>query len=169
MTISMYDATIPVWKHFLDNLSGLIDKAVAYADTKKIDHSVLINARLFPDMFPLARQVQIASDHAKGGAARLVGIDAPKFEDDETSFAELQARIAKTIAFLDTITPQQFEGSESRDIAWVVHGIKHEMKGLQYLLDRVQPNFYFHVTTAYNILRHNGVEIGKRDFLGEQN
>ncbi len=166
MTISIYNVTIPVWKRFLDNLSLLLEKAVVYADAKKIDHSVLLNARLFPDMFPLTRQVQIASDNAKFGAARLAGIEAPKFADDETNFAELQARITKTIAFLDTITPQQLEGSENRDIVLVIHDTKQEMKGLQYLLDRVQPNFYFHITTAYNILRHNGVEIGKRDFLG---
>ena len=166
MTISIYNVTIPVWKRFLDNLSNLLNKAIVYADAKKIDHSVLLNARLFPDMFPLTRQVQIASDNAKFGAARLAGIEAPKFADDETNFAELQARITKTIAFLDTITPQQLEGSENRDIVLVIHDTKQEMKGLQYLLDRVQPNFYFHITTAYNILRHNGVEIGKRDFLG---
>ncbi len=166
MTISMYDTTIPVWKRFLNNLSSLLDKAVAYADAKKIDHSVLLNSRLYPDMFPLTRQVQIASDNAKFGASRLAGIEAPKFEDNETSFAELQARITKTITFLNTITAQQLEGSENRDIVLVIHDTKQEMKGLQYLLDRVQPNFYFHVTTAYNILRHNGVEIGKRDFLG---
>lgn len=166
MTISMYDATIPVWKHFLNNLSVLLDKTVAYADAKNIEHSVMLNARLYPDMFALTRQVQIASDNAKFGAARLAGVEAPKFEDDETNFAELQDRISKTIAFLDTITPQQLEGSENRDIILVIHDTKHEMKGLQYLLDRVQPNFYFHITTAYNIMRHNGVEIGKRDFLG---
>lgn len=167
MTISMYDATIPVWTRFLNNLSILLDKAAAYADAKNIEHGVMLNARLYPDMFALTRQVQIVSDQAKGGAARLAGIDAPKFEDDETNFAELQARISKTIAFLDTITPQQLEGSENRDIILIMHDTKHEMKGLQYLLERVQPNFYFHVTTAYNILRHNGVEIGKRDFLGK--
>jgi len=166
MTISMYDATIPVWMRFLNNLSGLLGKAVAYADAKKIDHSILLNARLYPDMFALTKQVQIASDHAKGAAARLAGIEAPKFEDNETSFAELQTRITKTIAFLNTITPQQLEGSEARDIVLLMHDTKIEMKGLRYLLDRVQPNFYFHVTTAYDILRHNGVEIGKRDFLG---
>ena len=111
-----------------------------------------LNARLYPDMFALTRQVQIASDNAKFGAARLAGVEAPKFEDDETNFAELQDRISKTIAFLDTITPQQLEGSENRDIILVIHDTKHEMKGLQYLLDRVQPNFYFHITTAYGVV-----------------
>jgi hypothetical protein len=162
----MYNITIPVWKHFLNNLSLLLDKAVAYADAKKIEHGVMLNARLHPDMFALIKQVQIASDNAKFGAARLANIEAPKFEDNETNFAELQARITKTIAFLDTITPLQLEGSENRDISLVIHDTKQEMKGVQYLLDRVQPNFYFHITTAYNILRHNGVEIGKKDFLG---
>lgn len=162
----MYDITVPVWRHFLNNLSMLLDKAVTYADAKKIDHSILMNARLYPDMLPLTRQVQIATDHAKGGAARLAGIEVPKFEDNESNFAELHSRIARTINFLNTIPPQQFEGSELRDIVLVIHDTKHELKGLPYLLERVQPNFFFHVTTAYNILRHNGVEIGKRDFLG---
>lgn len=166
MTISMYDVTIPVWKRFLNNLSALLGKAIIYSDAKKIDHSVLLNARLYPDMFPLIKQVQIAADHAKGGAARLAGVEAQKFEDNETSFAELQTRIARTIDFLNTITPQQLDGSEGRDIVMTIHDTKYELKGLPYLLERVQPNFYFHVTTAYNILRHNGVEIGKRDFLG---
>ena len=166
MTISMYDVTIPVWTRFLKSLSALLDKAVIYAEAKKIDHSVLLNARLYPDMLPLTKQVQIATDHAKGGAARLAGIEVPKYEDNETSFPELQTRIGKTIDFLNTITPQQLEGSELRDIVMVIHDTKHELKGLPYLLTRVQPNFYFHITTAYNILRHNGVEIGKRDFLG---
>ena len=166
MATSMYNLTIPVWKHFLNNLSLLLDKAVAYADAKKIEHAVMLDARLYPDMFALTKQVQIASDNAKFGAARLANIEAPKFEDNETNFAELQARISKTIAFLDNITPQQLEGSENRDIVLSIHDIKKEMKGLQYLLDRIQPNFYFHVTTAYNILRHSGVEIGKKDFLG---
>ena len=166
MAIFMYDITVPVWRHFLNNLSMLLDKAVTYADAKKIDHSILMNARLYPDMLPLTRQVQIATDHAKGGAARLAGIEVPKFEDNESNFAELHSRIARTINFLNTIPPQQFEGSELRDIVLVIHDTKHELKGLPYLLERVQPNFFFHVTTAYNILRHNGVEIGKRDFLG---
>ena len=107
MTISMYDVTIPVWKRFLNNLSALLGKAIIYSDAKKIDHSVLLNARLYPDMLPLIKQVQIAADHAKGGAARLAGVEAQKFEDNETSFAELQTRIARTIDFLNTITPQQ--------------------------------------------------------------
>ena len=166
MTNSMYEASIPVLKRFLSNLSAILAKASAYADARMIDHSVLLNARLFPDMYPLVKQVQIAADQAKGAAARLAGIEIPKFEDNESNFAELHERIAKTIAFLDTIKPEQLEGSESRDIVLTLHENKLEFKGLQYLLTWVQPNFYFHVTTAYDILRHNGVEIGKRDFLG---
>jgi hypothetical protein len=166
MTISMYEASIPVLKRFLSNLSVILTKASTYADARKIDHSVLLNARLFPDMYPLVKQVQIASDQAKGAAARLAGVEIPKFEDNESSFAELHERIAKTIAFLDTIKPEQLEGSESRDIVLTLRDRKLEFKGLQYLLTWVQPNFYFHVTTAYDILRHNGVEIGKRDFMG---
>lgn len=166
MTISMYEASIPVLKRFLGNLAAILTKASAYADARKIDHSVLLNARLFPDMYSLVKQVQIASDQAKGAAARLAGVEIPKFEDNESSFAELHERIAKTIAFLDTIKPEQLEGSENRDIVLTLRDRKLEFKGLQYLLTWVQPNFYFHVTTAYDILRHNGVEIGKRDFMG---
>ena len=166
MTISMYEITIPVWKRFLNNLSAILGKATIYADAKNIDHSVLLNARIYPDMFPLVKQVQIAADTAKGGAARLAGIEIPKFEDNESSFDELQARIAKTTGFLDAITPQQLEGSENRDIELAIHDTKLKLKGLSYLLERVQPNFYFHVTTAYDILRHNGLELGKQDFLG---
>ena len=166
MTIPMYETSIPVLKRFLSNLSAILTKASAYADARKIDHSVLLNARLFPDMYSLVKQVQIASDQAKGAAARLAGVEIPKFEDNESSFAELHERIAKTIAFLDTIKPEQLEDSESRDIVLTLRDRKLEFKGLQYLLTWVQPNFYFHVTTAYDILRHNGVEIGKRDFMG---
>ncbi|MEO8417244.1 MAG: DUF1993 domain-containing protein [Methylophilaceae bacterium] len=166
MTISMYEASIPVFKRFLSNLSAMLTKASDYADARKIDHSVLLNARLFPDMYPLVKQVQIATDQAKGAAARLAGVEIPKFEDNESNFAELHERIAKTIAFLDSVKPEQLEGSESRDIVLTLRDKKLEFKGLQYLLTWVQPNFYFHVTTAYDILRHNGVEIGKRDFLG---
>ena len=166
MTNSMYEASIPVLKRFLSNLSAILTKASDYADGRKIAHSVLLNARLFPDMYPLVKQVQIAADHAKGAAARLAGVEIPKFEDNESNFAELHERIAKTIAFLDTIKPEQLEGSETRDIVLTLHDKKLEFKGLQYLLTWVQPNFYFHVTTAYDILRHNGVEIGKRDFMG---
>ena len=126
----------------------------------------MLNARLFPDMYPLTRQVQIATDMSKGAAARLAGLEIPKYEDNETTFAELQARIAKTIAFLDTIKPAQLEGSEARAVVISVRKIDLKFTGQDYLLKWVNPNVYFHVTTTYNILRHNGVELGKQDFLG---
>jgi len=163
MSLSMYEASVPVLKHMLGSLSTLVRKAAEHAANKKIDPSALINARLFPDMFALVRQVQIATDQAKGGVARLAGVDIPKFEDDETSFDQLLARIAKTIAFLDSFSARQFE---DREIVLQLHETQMEFNGRDYLLNWVQPNFYFHVTTAYNLLRHNGVEIGKRDFLG---
>ena len=163
--IFMYDASIPVFKRFLTNLTTILTKANAYADDKGIEHSALLTARLYPDMYPLTRQVQIATDMAKGAVARLAGIDIPKYEDNEASFAELQQRIARTLTFIDSIKPEQLVGSESRDIVITVRDTKLEFKGQQYLLNWVQPNIYFHVTTAYNILRHNGLEIGKRDYL----
>ena len=165
MALSMYDASVPVLKHMLNNLAVILQKSAEHADSRKIEPGVLVNARLFPDMFPLARQVQIATDQAKGCAARLAGIAIPSFEDNETTFDELLARNAKTTAFLDSVEAQQINGSEERDIVLQLHEIKLEFKGQDYLLKWVLPNFYFHVTTAYNILRHNGVEIGKRDFL----
>jgi hypothetical protein len=164
--LSMYDAAITPLKRNLSNLATILKKGEAYADAKKIEHSVMLNARLFPDMYPLARQVQIASDMSKGAAARLAGVEIPKYEDTETTFAELQARIAKTIAFIDSIQPAQMEGSESRDIVITIRKIDLHFTGQAYLLNWVNPNVYFHVTTAYNILRHNGVELGKSDFLG---
>ena len=166
MALSMYKASIPTLKHMLNSLASILEKAAAHAASKKIAPEVFINARLFPDMFALAKQVQIATDQAKGCAARLAGVDIPKFEDKESSFEELQARIARTIAFLDGFDASQIDGSEERDIAFQIHEKKFEFKGQTYLLNWVLPNFYFHVTTAYNILRHNGVEVGKRDFLG---
>ncbi|MDR3409911.1 MAG: DUF1993 domain-containing protein [Formivibrio sp.] len=166
MTLSMYDSSIPALKHMLKSLSTLLGKAAAHAASKKIDPVVFTAARLYPDMFPLSRQVQIATDQAKGCAARLAGIDIPAFEDTETTFEELQARIAKTIAFLDGIGANQINGSEERDIVLQLRETTKQFKGKDYLHHWVLPNFYFHVTTAYDILRHNGVEIGKKDFLG---
>ncbi|MFZ4537079.1 DUF1993 domain-containing protein [Propionivibrio sp.] len=166
MTFSMYDTSVPALKRMLNNLAAILVKAAEHAASKKIDPGVFINARLFPDMFPLSRQVQIATDQAKGCAARLAGVDIPGFADNEATFDELQARIAKTIAFLDSFKAQQIDGSEERDIVLQIHERKLEFKGQAYLLNWVLPNFYFHVTTAYNILRHHGVEIGKKDFLG---
>ena len=166
MTLSMYAASTPAFRRMLGNLAAILNKAAAHADARKIDHGVLLNARLFPDMLPLIKQVQIASDTAKGCSARLAGVDIPKFEDDETSFADLQARISKTIAFVGSIPPSQIDGSEGRAITLQLRERTLEMTGQDFLTNRALPNFYFHITTAYNILRHNGIEIGKSDYLG---
>ncbi|MBV8048188.1 MAG: DUF1993 domain-containing protein [Paludibacterium sp.] len=165
MSFSMYDASVPVFKHMLCSMSAILRKAAAHAEAKKIAPEALLNARLFPDMYPLTRQVQIATDQAKGCVSRLAGVEIPSYEDTETTFDELQARIAKTLAYLDGLSPAQFDGSESRDITLTVRGEPMTFKGAHYLLQWVFPNFYFHLTTAYDILRHNGVEVGKRDFL----
>jgi hypothetical protein len=164
--LTMFDATVAPLKRTLNNLAHILKKGEEYAEAKKIEPAVLLNSRLFPDMYPLTRQVQIATDMAKGGAARLAGLEVPKYDDNETTFAELQARIAKTIAFIDSVKPVQMEGAETRDITITVRKMELAFKGQAYLLAWVQPNVYFHVTTAYNILRHNGVELGKADFLG---
>jgi len=167
MTISMYQASVPVITRSLTNLRTLLEKAAAHAEANKIDPLVLLNARLFPDMFPLVRQVQIATDMAKGGASRLAGAEVPKYEDNEASFAELIARINKAITLLETFKPAQINGSEDRDITVPMRDRNLRFKGLPYLLDYVLPNIYFHVTTTYAILRHNGVVLGKGDFLGK--
>ncbi len=164
--ISMYAASVPPIIRSLTNLKSILEKAIVYADAKKIDPSVLINARLYPDMFPLSRQVQIATDVAKGAVSRLAGVEPPKYEDNESTFPELLARIDKTIALLESFKPEQIDGSEDRTIALPMHDRTLNFEGLPYLLDFVLPNVYFHVTTVYAILRHNGLEIGKRDFLG---
>jgi hypothetical protein len=166
MSLSMHQASIPVFVRMLSNLSALLDKAKAFAEAKKIDPAVLINARLAPDMYALARQVQIATDAAKNCAARLAGIAIPSYADTETTFTELHDRIAKTIAFLHSIDAAQFDGSETRSITIKFGGPEIQFLGQAYLLTFALPHFYFHVTTAYNILRHNGVEIGKLDYLG---
>ena len=166
MALSMYDSSVPVLKHMLQNLAAILRKASDDAGIRKIDPSVFVNGRLAPDMLPLSKQIQIATDQAKGCAARLAGVDIPKFDDTEKTFEELQARIAKTIAFLDGFTADQFDGSEGRAVAFQLHETTLEFTGQGYLLNWVLPNFYFHVTTAYAILRHNGVDIGKKDFLG---
>ena len=166
MTLSMYQASVPVFIQGLTGLGGVIDKAAAHAAERKIDPDALLQARLYPDMFPFARQVQIATDFAKGGAARLAGVEFPAYEDSETSFEELKARVDKTIAFLRTLDAAQIDGSEERDISLVRRGETSIVKGQAYLLEQAMPNFYFHITTAYAIQRHNGVEVGKRVFLG---
>ena len=166
MTISMYQASAPRFVNMLKNLSAILDKAQAHVDAKKIDPTVLTSFRLFPDMLPMSRQVQIATDTAKGAVSRLAGIEIPKYEDTEQTFAELKARIAKTIEFIGTIKPAQIDGSDDKEILLKLGGNEVKFTGMQYLLGHAHPNFYFHVTTAYDILRHNGVEIGKRDYIG---
>lgn len=166
MQVNAYSASVPVFVRMLTNLAAILDKAAAYAEARKIDPAVLMNARLFPDMYPLKRQVQLASDFAKGAAARLAGREPPAWEDNEASLAELKARIARTIEFLQDFRPEQFEGADERDITLTIRNETIRLKGAPYLLQQALPNFYFHVTTAYAILRHCGLEIGKRDFLG---
>ncbi len=166
MNISMYQASAPRYINMLNNLSAILDKAQAHAEAKKIDPAVLTSDRLFPDMLPLARQVHLVCDGAKGAVARLAGVEIPKHEDTEQTFAELKARIAKTVAFVQSLKPAQIEGTEDKEIVLNLRGKEVKFNGMQFLLGHALPNFYFHVVTAYNILRHNGVEIGKRDYLG---
>jgi len=161
----MYQASVPRFANMLKNLSAILDKAQAHAEGRKIDTAVLTNFRLYPDMLPMKRQVQIACDSAKGAVARLAGVEVPKHEDTEETFADLKARIAKTIDFIRTIKPAQVDGSEEKNIHLKLGPREVDYKGMQYLLGHALPNFYFHVTTAYGILRHNGAEIGKRDYL----
>lgn len=166
MSLSMYQASVPVFLRMLANLSAVLDKAAKHAEAKKIEPSVLVTARLFPDMLPLSAQIQIASDSAKGCAARLAGVEVPSFPDTETTFPELQARIDKTVAFLKGLKPEQIDGSEERNIHLKMRTREVDFTGQVFLLHFAMPNFYFHVTTAYAILRHNGVELGKMDYLG---
>ena len=166
MNISMYQASAPRFVNILKNLSAILDKAQAYVDAKKIDPTVLTGYRLYPDMLTMAHQVQIACDTAKGAAARLAGVEIPKYEDTERTLADLKARIAKTIEFIGTIKPAQVDGTEDKEIVLKIRGQDVKYTGMQYLLGFAHPNFYFHVTTAYDILRHNGLEIGKRDYIG---
>jgi len=166
MTISMYQASVPAFVRALNNLASILEKGAAHAQARKIDESVLLGSRLFPDMFPLARQVQLVSDTAKSGAGRLAGAEFPAFEDKETTFQELLERIRKTVTYLQTLQPAQIDGSEEKTVTWQTRTSTRSMQGLPYLMNHVLPNVHFHVTTAYAILRHNGVEIGKKDFLG---
>ncbi len=166
MTISMYQASVPRFVNILGNLSNILDKAQAHVDARKIDATVLCSYRLFPDMLPMTTQVQIACDAAKGVVGRLAGVEIPVFEDNEKTLAELKARVAKTVAFLQSVSAAQVDGTEDKEIV-IKRGDKEtRYTGMQFLLGHATPNFYFHVTTTYNILRHNGVEIGKRDYLG---
>ena len=166
MTISLYAASVPSFQVSLKALKGILQKADAHAVAAKVDASVYLQARLYPNMFPLVRQVQITCDFAKGCAARLAGIEMPKFDDNEATFADLQARIDKTLEFLGSVQPGQIDGQEGRDIEIKAGTRTLNFKGQAYLTGFVLPNFYFHATAAYAILRHSGVEIGKGDFLG---
>jgi len=165
MTISMYRASAPVFLQMLPALSACLDKAQSFATAKKIDPSVLLQSRLAPDMFALTKQVQIATDFAKGTVARLAGVEPPKYEDNETTIEQLKARIAKTVDFIKEFKPAQIDGSEDRDISLMLGGQARNFKGENYLVGFALPNFYFHATTAYAILRHNGVELGKGDYM----
>ena len=167
MTISMYQASAPRFANMLRNLAALIEKADAHCAAKKIDPAAITAFRLYPDMFPFTRQVQIACDTAKGAVARLAGVEIPKHDDVEQTFAELKSRIAKTIDFVESVPAAKIEGSEEKEIVLAMRSGERRFKGMQYLLGHAYPNFYFHITTAYNILRHNGVEIGKADFIGK--
>jgi hypothetical protein len=167
MKLSMYQASVVAFTRQLNNLAAILEKAAAHADAKKIDPKVLINSRLFPDMFPLVRQVQIATDTARAGAARLAAVDVPAQEDNETTFAELVTRVRKTISYLETLKAEKFEGSEDRTVTWQTRSSTKTMQGMPYLQNHLLPNLYFHITTTYNILRHSGVELGKMDFLGK--
>lgn len=166
MSLSMYQASVPPFTQFLTSLSGVLKKGAIYAEAKKFDPSVLIDARIAPDMFALARQVQIATDHAKGAVSRLAGVDVPSYPDTETTFDELQARIAKTLAYVKSFKPEQIDGSEGREIVLTFGTQKFPFNGQTYLIQFALPNFYFHTSMAYAILRHNGVDVGKRDFMG---
>ena len=166
MTISLYQASVPVIQKSLTALKGVLAKGAAHAQAKKIDESVLLTSRLYPDMFPLTRQVQIAADFGKGPVARLAGVEVPKYDDTEATFAELAARIDKTLAFVGTFTAAQIDGQEDRDIQLTIAGNPVNFKGQPYLLHFAMPNLYFHMSMAYAILRHNGVDVGKRDFIG---
>lgn len=166
MTISMYGITVPVFTRMLTNLLVLLDKAEANATERKFDTEVLVNARLAPDMYPLKAQIMIATDHVKGSVSRLAGKPVPSWPDTEATFAELRARIQKALDLLATVTAADLEGSEDRDVTLKMGGKDVVINGLDYVQQRALPNFYFHVTTAYNILRHNGVPLSKRDFIG---
>jgi hypothetical protein len=167
MKVSMYQSSIPPITRSLNNLVAILEKAAAHAEAKKIEPEVLVNSRLYPDMFPLVKQVQLASDISKAGTARLAQVAPPAFEDTEATIPDLVARLRKTVAFLETLKPEQIDGSEDRTVTWKTRTSERSMQGLPYLFNHVLPNVFFHVTTAYNILRHNGIEIGKQDFLGK--
>ncbi len=167
MPLSMFDASVPVFVQILGALDGVLGKAQSHAAARKIDESVLLGCRLAPDMFPLSRQIHIACDFAKGATARLAGAEVPSWADDEATFAQFKARVSRTIDYVRGFKPSQIDGSEDREITLKVGGNTRTFKGKPYLLQFVMPNFFFHTTAAYAILRHNGVELGKRDFMGQ--
>lgn len=167
MTFSIYEASVPVFRQMLGNLSSLLHKAEAHAKANCMDVNELLEASLAPDMFSFTRQIQIACDHAKGCAARLAGVDNPKFEDTEKTVAELQERIRKTLAFVNSVSAEQFVDAEDRDIQLVFPWATYDFKGSRYLTYWALPNFFFHATTAYDLLRYKGVPVGKADFLGQ--
>jgi hypothetical protein len=167
MTVSLYNISVPIFVQFLTSLSAVLDKAAAFAEAKKVDPSVLLNTRLAPDMFPLGRQVRAATDHAINACGRLAGAELPTFSNNEASIPELKERIAKTIDFLKGLKPAQIDGTEGKEIKITFpSGATREFTGQSLLLNNSLPNFYFHCTTAYDILRQCGVELGKRDFMG---
>lgn len=166
MPISMYDLSVPVFDRRLKALSAILDKAAAHAEAKKIEPVAFMTDRLYPDMFPFWLQVQAACDHARNITARLTGVELPIFEQTEQSFDGLKERIARTIAFINAAAPEAFDGADERIVRLTLAGKERELTGLDYFLNSGLPNFYFHITTAYGILRHNGVELGKRDFIG---
>lgn len=166
MSFSMYEASVPVFNQILNSLAAIIDKAEIHANEKNIDPAALLQARLYPDMFPFLRQVQVAADFAKGCSARLAGVEVPRYEDTEKSFAELRERIARTLAFINGLPRDAIEASDQRDIVTGSGAKVREFKGQVYLVHYAMPHFYFHATTAYALLRHNGVDIGKKDFIG---
>lgn len=167
MKLSMYQASVPVFIHMLENLTAFLKKGEVYAEAKNFAPEVLIHSRLAPDMFPLSRQIQIATDIARRGIARLAGLELPGSDDNERTFADFYARINNTIDFLKSIKPEQIDGTEDKPISFEIRGNTVNFTGMQMLLYFSLPNIYFHVTTAYNILRHNGIELGKPDFLGK--
>ena len=167
MALSMHQAGVPTITRALSNLIAILEKGAAHCEAKKIDPAVMIASRLYPDMFPLAKQVQVATDIAKGGASRLAGVEIPKWEDNEKTFADLIERLRKTIAYLESLKAEPIDAAETRTIKWTQQGKDMEQPGKDYLFKRVIPNVFFHCSAAYNILRHNGVEIGKADFLGK--
>ncbi len=166
MPLSVYQMSIPVFVRTLTNLKNILAKGAAHAEARKIDESAFLQARLAPDMYPLTSQVHIATDMARAGAARLTGSEPPKYEDNESTFAELIARVEKTIAYLQSLPQSEFEGGDTRIITRPVRGQPKQFIGLNYLQQFIIPNLYFHTTTAYDLLRHNGVDVGKADFIG---